>query len=130
MHVIMSYYKRLSFAFLFSSLLAREHYSNENMPTTAPQRIFPSASASAPHLRERIYSYVQAIFRVLACVAGFKRGRGNLGAREHVGCSLLPRAWSGALIPFPFPFERLPRRRLEYLSGLKRDGFGRNGLRL
>ena len=24
--------------------------------------------------------------------------------------SLLPRAWYGALIPFPFPFERLPRR--------------------
>ena len=24
--------------------------------------------------------------------------------------SLLPRAWSRALIPFPFPFERLPRR--------------------
>ena len=23
---------------------------------------------------------------------------------------LLPRAWSRALIPFPFPFERLPRR--------------------
>ena len=25
--------------------------------------------------------------------------------------SLLPRARSRALIPFPFPFERLPRRR-------------------
>ena len=24
--------------------------------------------------------------------------------------SLLPRAWSRALIPFPFPFERLPLR--------------------
>ena len=24
--------------------------------------------------------------------------------------SLLPRAWSRALIPFPFPFELLPRR--------------------
>ena len=24
--------------------------------------------------------------------------------------SLLPRAWSRVLIPFPFPFERLPRR--------------------
>ena len=24
--------------------------------------------------------------------------------------SLLPRAWSRALIPFPFPFQRLPRR--------------------
>ena len=23
---------------------------------------------------------------------------------------LLPRAWSWALVPFPFPFERLPRR--------------------
>jgi len=26
---------------------------------------------------------------------------------------LLPRAWSRALIPFPFPFERLPRRLAE-----------------
>ena len=26
--------------------------------------------------------------------------------------SLLPRAWSRALIPFPFLFERLPRRLL------------------
>ena len=24
--------------------------------------------------------------------------------------SLLPRAWSRALIPYPFPFERVPRR--------------------
>ena len=38
-------------------------------------------------------------------MAGVKRGRGNLGAREREG-----RAWSRALIPFPFPFERLPRR--------------------
>ena len=29
----------------------------------------------------------------------------------YVACvPLLPRAWSRALIPFPFPFERLPRR--------------------
>ena len=49
----------------------------------------------------------------LACVAGVKRIRGNLGARELVG--LLPRAWSRVLIPFPFPFARLPRR-------LRRDG--------
>ena len=36
---------------------------------------------------------------------------GVLGARETRGArSLLPRAWSRALIPFPFPFERLPRR--------------------
>ena len=37
-------------------------------------------------------------------MAGVKRGRGRgiLGARE--------RAWSRALIPFPFPFERLPHR--------------------
>ena len=42
--------------------------------------------------------------RKLACVAGVERGRGrgNLGARES--------ASSRALILFPFPFERLPRR--------------------
>ena len=36
----------------------------------------------------------------IACVVGVKRGRGrgNLGA------------WSRTLIPFPFPFERLPQR--------------------
>ena len=39
----------------------------------------------------------------IACVTGVERGRGNLGA-------LLPRAWSRALLPFPFGFERLPRR--------------------
>ena len=49
----------------------------------------------------------------VACVAGVERGRGrgNLGAREgerkerkeRFPSSLLPRAWSRALIPFPFP---------------------------
>ena len=50
------------------------------------------------------------------------RGRGNFGAREQreegdackqaIVFSLLPRARSRALIPFPLtiPFERLPRR--------------------
>ena len=44
---------------------------------------------------------------------------GNLGARERARekekepSSLLPRAWSRALIPFPFPFERLPLRLAE-----------------
>ena len=33
--------------------------------------------------------------------------------------SLLPRAWSRALIPFPFPFERLPRR-LEFYETCKK----------
>ena len=46
-------------------------------------------------------------------------GKGVLGARETRGAheeggrvpsSLLPRAWSRALILFPFPFKRLPRR--------------------
>ena len=40
------------------------------MATTAPQRIFPLASTTAPHFRERIYSYVHAIIRVLS---GLKR---------------------------------------------------------
>ena len=50
------------------------------------------------------------------------KGKGVLGARETRGAreeggretpfpsSLLPHAWSRALIPFPSPFERLPRR--------------------
>ena len=65
----------------------------------------------------------------VACVAGVWKGReregkgsfvkGSFrcerrrGAREEGGretSSLLPRAWSRALIPFSFPFERLPRR--------------------
>ena len=43
----------------------------------------------------------------------FGRGRA-CGARkgERIPSSLLPRAWSRALIPLPFPFERLPRRLL------------------
>ena len=36
----------------------------------------------------------------VACVAGVKRGRGKLGRARACG----------ALIPFPFPFECLPRR--------------------
>ena len=53
------------FLFFFSSLLAKEHYrNNKNMATTAPQRIFPPASTTAPHFHERIYSYVHAIIRV------------------------------------------------------------------
>ena len=62
-------------------------------------------------------------------------GKGVLGARETRGAreeggretpasspppsSLLPRAWSRALIPFPFPlpFERLPRRLAIELQG-------------
>ena len=35
----------------------------------------------------------------VACVAGVERGRGNLGARESV--------WG---VPFPFLFQRRPRR--------------------
>ena len=55
--------------------------------------------------------FAQQASDALARVAGVKRGRGrgNLGARGKQE-SLLPRAWSRALIPFPFPFERLPRR--------------------
>ena len=55
-------------------------------------------------------------------------GKGVLGARETGGAcvaslqafpsSLLPRTWSRALIPFPFPFERLPRRLMQ-LSQLR-----------
>ena len=35
------------------------------------------------------------------------------------GVPLLPRAWSRALIPFPFPFERLPRRLAGVPQGTK-----------
>ena len=68
----------------------------------------------------------------LAYVAGVIRGRGNLGARECVGrprekgtfpFSILPRAWSRALIPFTFPFERLPRRLGGRLANIIPDTF-------
>ena len=64
-----------------------------------------------PPVMDRVHGHFFKF--LLACVAGVKRGRGNLGARgrkERNLSSLLPRAWSHALIPFPFPFERLPRR--------------------
>ena len=52
----------------------------------------------------------------IACVAGVKKGKGKgeFGrAKSHVArVSLLPRAWSRAIIPFPFPLECLPRRLL------------------
>ena len=34
----------------------------------------------------------------------------TMASLQALPSSLLPRAWSRALIPFPFPFERLPRR--------------------
>ena len=62
----------------------------------------------------------------VACVAGVEREGGNFflrararEAREGESCpspsSLLPRAWSRALILFLFPFEGLPRK-LKHLS--------------
>ena len=54
--------------------------------------IFPPSGASSSVVTAEIE---------LACVAGVKSGRGNLGAQERLG---------RALIPFPFSFERLPRR--------------------
>ena len=50
---------------------------------------------------------------VIACVAGVKRRKGEFGRAREKGklpSFLLSRAWSRAVIPFPFPFERLPRR--------------------
>ena len=61
-----------------------------------------------------------------ACVAGVKRGRGNLGARVCVGRG--PRVWSRALIPFPLPFERLPRRL--HVDGRKRFNYAKYGKNL
>ena len=58
-----------------------------------------------------------------ACVAGVKRGRGNLGARVRVGRG--PRVWSRALILFPLPFERLPRRL--HVDGRKRFNYAKYG---
>ena len=54
--------------------------------------------------------------QTLACVAGVK-----IWARESVWggecvVPLLPRARSRALIPFPFPFERLPRRLCNHIN--------------
>ena len=68
--------------------------------------------SSLPSLRPfRTFRFGSFVSLLLARVAGVKRGMGNFGARERVGrSSLLPRAWSRALIPFPFSFERLPRR--------------------
>ena len=50
--------------------------------------------------RRRISGRLSLLFGdQIACVAGVDFGR-----------ALLPRAWSRALLPFPFRFERLPRR--------------------
>ena len=44
-------------------------------------------------------------------VLGARETRGGArGVKERKPVPLLPRAWSRALIPFTFPFERLPRR--------------------
>ena len=50
------------------------------------------------------FNYIQFS---IACVAGVERGR-KIWARERA--CVLPRACSRALIPFPFPIERQPRR--------------------
>ena len=55
----------------------------------------------APDRRGNVWRVTPAYHVFIACVAGVKRGRGNLGA----------------LIPFAFPFERLPRR-LMYLKNV------------
>ena len=52
------------------------------------------------HLFNRLRSRQQS---EIACVAGVKRGRRR-------GIWACESAWSRVLIPFPFPFERLPRR--------------------
>ena len=90
--------------------------------------IFTQITAKEPSLESMCN--INLICYSLACVASVERGRGkgNLGARESMWgargrkernpSSLLPCAWPRALIPFPFPFEHLPRR-LVTLWGLK-----------
>ena len=70
---------------------------------------YPEMLAIVVHEKKNMLHSLKkmATLGTVAYVAGVKRGRGNLGAQERVG---LPRAWSRALIPFAFPFERLPRR--------------------
>ena len=75
----------------------------------------PIVLVNFPDSRIRIPIVNGTLGKTLACVAGVKKGRGrrNLGAREppySLPSSLLPRARSRALVHFPFPFERLPRR--------------------
>ena len=55
----------------------------------------------APDRRGNVWRVTPTYHVFIACVAGVKRGRGNLGA----------------LIPFAFPFKRLPRR-LMYLKNV------------
>ena len=80
----------------FFSLVPHTPFCEETNGGVAKYRLFAEQTSDA-----------------LACVVGVKRGRGrgmgNLGARGSQE-SLLPRAWSRALIVFPFPFEPLPRR--------------------
>ena len=90
--------------------------------------IFTQITAKEPSLESMCN--INLICYSPACVASVERerGRGNLGAGESVWgaqgrkernpSSLLPRAWCRTLIPFPFPFERLPHRPVT-LWGLK-----------
>ena len=43
----------------------------------------------------------------------------TMASLQALPSSLLPRPWSRALIPFPFPFERLPRRLAGVPQGTK-----------
>ena len=65
----------------------------------------PVLSNSPSSLRDRRLKGMEK--RVL----GARETRGGArGVKERKPVPLLPRAWSRALIPFTFPFERLPRR--------------------
>ena len=44
------------------------------------------------------------------------KGEGGIWERERACGALLPRAWSRALILFPYPFERLPRKLSETMT--------------
>ena len=100
------------FSFLIALLFFRRHAASI-IPQLSPKQ---RGTDLQTRMAFEWQKWQNVAMQTLACVAGVK-----IWARESVWggecvVPLLPRARSRALIPFPFPFERLPRRLCNHIN--------------
>ena len=102
----------LFFACLFFFLVwPKEYHCNENH-LLFYQRTMSARCRMLPKVRRFWDSCGLSYFLLFQLVHLIHKSRFSLRGRrlKGMGKGNFPRAWSRALIPFPFPFERLPRR--------------------